>query len=67
MLAKACIGLAVEHNFTIDIDNNPYGEYTDVLQYDYTGVTIYHQDHPTKLEATLWAIGLALVKKAETK
>jgi hypothetical protein len=27
----------------------------------------YHQDHPTKLEATLWAIGLALVKKGESK
>jgi hypothetical protein len=25
------------------------------------------KDHPTKLEATLWGIGLALVKKAETK
>jgi hypothetical protein len=26
-----------------------------------------HRNHPTKLEATLWAIGLALVKKGESK
>ena len=30
-------------------------------------VTVLYKDHPTKLEATLYAIGLALVKKAEMK
>lgn len=60
--------LAVENGIAYDPDNNGASTaYIKVKGYIKHAIDTVHSDHPTKLEATLYAIGLALVKKKETE
>jgi hypothetical protein len=63
---------AVEHDVYY-VPNNLFAErgdcveaFVDLNELDSNVVTVLYKDHTSKLEATLYAIGLALVKKAES-
>ena len=59
--------LAVEHGFCIEQSHDEMAIIVFSVRHlnKFTSVNVLY--HPTKLEATLWAIGLALVEKAESK
>jgi hypothetical protein len=58
--------LAFEHDFDILILDSLSGKYVEVgIQDEVALSTESFADHPTKKDAILWAVGLALLKKAE--
>jgi predicted oxidoreductase len=58
--------LAVRHGISVDADNREASTaYIKVKGYIKHSIDAIHANHANKLEATLYAIGMALVKKAE--
>jgi hypothetical protein len=59
--------LAVEHGIAFDPENNEASTaYIKVKGHIKHAIDAIHADHATKLEATLWAIGLALIALKES-